>query len=61
LSAVLAEQLAHLVDGHLLPVVDQLTGKAELVLVVGLGHEGAVAEHGIGLQDRDFQVRSELR
>ena len=53
-APVPAEQLAHLGDRRVVPVVDQLAGKAERPLVVGGGDEGAAVGHRPFDDDRDL-------
>ena len=53
-APVPAEQLAHLRDRRVVPVVDQLAGEAERLLVVGGGHERAAVGHRAFDDDRDL-------
>ena len=50
----LADQLAHLGDRHVVPVVDELAGEAERLLVVGGGHERPAMRHRAFHDDRDL-------
>ena len=44
-APILAEQIAHLCDGHVVPVVDELAGESERLLVIGRGHERTAVGH----------------
>jgi len=46
--AVLAQQVAHLANGLFLPVVDQFTGEAQRLVVLGLGDKGLGVRHRVG-------------
>ena len=40
-AAVLAQQVTHLVDGFLFPVINQFTREAQLLLMIRFGDKGA--------------------
>ena len=53
-APVPAEQLAHLGDRRVVPVVDQLAREAERLLVVGGGHERTAVRHRAFDDDRNL-------
>ncbi len=58
--AVLAGELSHLVDGNLLPVLDELTGKTKRLLVLRRRYVGLAVGHGALDHHRDLQEGFEL-
>ncbi len=54
--AVLPEQLAHLVECDVLPVLDQLSGIAQRRLVFRLGDKGLGVRHGVDLHGRNLEM-----
>ena len=59
--AVLAQQLAHFRQGHVLPVIDQFTWKTQALLVFRLSHKGSAVDHGIALEGGRCQQFTQRR
>ena len=55
-GARLAHQFTHLVDGDLLPVVDQLAGESDLLLVILLGDKRLAVSHRAFLEQGNDRV-----
>ena len=59
--AVLAGQFLHLVERDLFPVLDQFTGKSQLLLEFRLGHEGFTVRHRPFMKERDDGIFLQFR
>ena len=59
--AVLAQQIAHRVDGLVVPVVDQLAGKVKRLLELRFGDKGLAVRHRTGYDRRHLGKFFQLR
>jgi hypothetical protein len=59
-GTITAQEVAHLIDGLLLPVVYQLAGEVQGLLVLRLGHERPRMSHGPRHDGRNIQIGLEF-